>query len=498
MDEIADIWCETLGVPSAANSDGFFEHGGDSIAAMFLVGRLRDKGFTISLAALYAHPTLEGLRQACREGLQGRQMQARAYAAMDHGLLPSQQRWAATLPPDPDHYNRGWVFELKKSLDPAIINTALAALVAKHEALRTRYDLTGRCQAHVLASENVDMPVVQSYLAEDDDAYRAQLRRLHGSLSLSSGRIIAAAVFKRKVHSDLLVLVFHHLAVDGYSAVLLAEDLDRALSGKPIESTLLPQPKDYARLVGQYALSERAIADRRTWLSLGFDKLRPLPVDGEGPRTLDTFRETAVMLPQAVSAQILAKCRQTGLSLDTMLAAVVCQQIGVSFDLTIVGADIHRHGRDAFGDDCDFSRTVGFLRSTHPFIFATRSSTLWEAAVARAAAIPAASFGFDALRFSEGPAPRELAELPQCEVLLNFNGALGTVSAFDGQTIRQSETSLGARRSSAQTEPYKLKFHGAVDAGCIFLALEYSSGDYQDATAKRLIHDTAARLIGTI
>jgi len=57
---IAQVWAETLGVPEVGAADDFFELGGDSLTAVQLISRLRDRfGRSMNLADLFENPTPE-------------------------------------------------------------------------------------------------------------------------------------------------------------------------------------------------------------------------------------------------------------------------------------------------------------------------------------------------------------------------------------------------------------------------------------------------------
>ncbi len=59
---LAAIWCEELGLPSARDGDDFFALGGESLAAVHLLARVRDRfGATIAMPAFARQPTFGNL-----------------------------------------------------------------------------------------------------------------------------------------------------------------------------------------------------------------------------------------------------------------------------------------------------------------------------------------------------------------------------------------------------------------------------------------------------
>ncbi|MFY0523094.1 alpha/beta fold hydrolase [Archangium gephyra] len=68
--ELAHIWEEVLGVKPVGVTDSFFELGGQSLLAVRLVARLRERwGHAVPLAALFEGPTIEALAARLRAGL---------------------------------------------------------------------------------------------------------------------------------------------------------------------------------------------------------------------------------------------------------------------------------------------------------------------------------------------------------------------------------------------------------------------------------------------
>jgi arthrofactin-type cyclic lipopeptide synthetase C len=78
-ERLAAIWQEVLGVARVGRHDNFFELGGHSLMAVRLVSALSRNGMRISLAQLFAHPTIEGL---------GRLGTAEANLPLQLGVVP--------------------------------------------------------------------------------------------------------------------------------------------------------------------------------------------------------------------------------------------------------------------------------------------------------------------------------------------------------------------------------------------------------------------------
>ncbi|MBD8900627.1 phosphopantetheine-binding protein, partial [Rhodanobacter sp. DHG33] len=68
---LATLWTELLGLQQVSRHDNFFEVGGHSLIAVRLLSRLAQTvGVTVSLASLFAHPSLAALALALTQTLE--------------------------------------------------------------------------------------------------------------------------------------------------------------------------------------------------------------------------------------------------------------------------------------------------------------------------------------------------------------------------------------------------------------------------------------------
>jgi NRPS condensation-like uncharacterized protein len=121
--------------------------------------------------------------------------------------------------------------EVPPRLDADALATALGRLVAHHDALRLRFTLDegGWRQFNAPAGEPAPFERFDlSALAADEQlaALAERGAQLQTSLSLSEGPTLRAAYFDMGAEqSGRLLLIIHHLCVDGVSWRVLLEDL---------------------------------------------------------------------------------------------------------------------------------------------------------------------------------------------------------------------------------------------------------------------------------
>nr|WP_274610403.1 phosphopantetheine-binding protein [Pseudomonas sp. TH31] len=143
---IAEIWKGLLHLDQVGRHDGFLELGGHSLLAVQLLSRLRRKlGARITLRELFDAPTVRGLASLVK-ATSPTEAQSIPLANRS-GRLPlsfSQQRlWFLD---HLDHaagaaYHLPLALRLKGALNTAALHATLDRLVARHETLRTRFEL---------------------------------------------------------------------------------------------------------------------------------------------------------------------------------------------------------------------------------------------------------------------------------------------------------------------------------------------------------------------
>lgn len=307
---VAAVWAEVLGLDAAALSpdSDFFAVGGDSLLAMRVLTRLA--------ATASATLTARDLFRSSRLGDLARLVDATPGAAAapppalerlprDGDLPPSagQRRlwFLHHLDPGRGTYNLPSRIELEGPLDLARVQGALAALVARHESLRTRFvDRDGEPAMIIDPAGALPMPLVDLSDRDDADAAveHAAVAMATAPFDLAGGALVRATLFRRAADRHTLVLVVHHIVTDGWSMAIVARDFAAAYAaedaGDPLKGLVpLPfGPADFATAAASARSSLDLDPHRAYWrgrlgdlpevLELPADRPRPDVPNGEG------------------------------------------------------------------------------------------------------------------------------------------------------------------------------------------------------------------------
>nr|APD71499.1 non-ribosomal peptide synthetase 1 [Streptomyces sp.] len=477
----------------------FFQLGGDSILAISLLSALREAGLYVTARQIFTNSVVGALAAvASREDL----------ATVDHADVATGPvvgspivQWLGETTGEIDGFVQSVVLNAPADLTADALDAVLAAVTARHDMLRAKLVRGDRWSFDVPEADRA----VTGWQESD--------RPLEECVALATegldpaGGVMLRAVWRREAQQ--LVVVVHHVVVDGVSWRVLMEDLATAwrrfASGAPVE--LPPVGISFRRWT---QLLERADFDPdRAYF------LRPLPgADGPlGRRALcdaDTVarerKRTFAVGPEVTAAllgEIPAKFH-AGVNdvLLTALAVTLARwRRHLGQDQTFAHIELEGHGREgrsvaaAAGFEPDLSRTVGWFTTLFPVTVdpgATADPTAPEylAAALKAvkedlARVPGNGIPYGALRYLGGTA----FDAPAPQVLFNYLGRFDAGASGDWQ-LAGTTGQLGEKRDPRMRLPRVLEFNaiaepastGAYEASSTGENEPSSTGEYELVT----------------
>ncbi|WP_179195532.1 non-ribosomal peptide synthase/polyketide synthase [Pseudomonas aeruginosa] len=506
---LAAIWADVLKLGRVGLDDNFFELGGDSIISIQVVSRARQAGIRLAPRDLFLHQTIRGLAGVAVEG--------RGLASAEQGpisgstpLLPIQQMFFELDIPRRQHWNQSVLLEPGQALDGTLLETALQALLAHHDALRLGFRLEdGTWCAEHRAVEAGEALLWQQSVA-DGQALEALAEQAQRSLDLGRGPLLRALLATLGDGSQRLLLVIHHLAVDGVSWRILLEDLQTAYRQLQAgQAVALPAKtsafKAWAERLQAHARDGGLEGERGYWLAQLEGVSTELPCDDrEGAQSVRHVRSARTELTEEATRRLLQEApaayrTQVNDLLLTALARVIGRWTGQADTLI----QLEGHGREELFEDIDLTRTVGWFTSLFPL----RLSPVAElgASIKRIKeqlrAIPHKGLGFGALRYLGSAEDRAaLAALPSPRITFNYLGQFdGSFSADSSALFRPSADAAGSERDSDAPLDNWLSLNGQVYAGRLGIDWSFSAARFSEASILRLAdayRDELLALIG--
>jgi NRPS condensation-like uncharacterized protein len=273
------------------------------------------------------------------------------------------------------------LLEVQQALNRDLLAQAVQHLLVYHDALRLRCVYLGSGWQQVIARSEERAVFSQMDLsalpeAEQGAAIESAAAELQASLNLSQGPLLRVALFDLGAHKPRrLLMVIHHLAVDGVSWRILLEDLQtiyQQLSRK--EAIKLPPKttsfKQWAKRLMEYAHSGALQQELGYWLAASRTRAYRLPVDyPEGTNTEASARTVSVSLTAEETKALLQevpKAYRTQIN-DVLLTALV-QAFSRWTGAQSLLLDLEGHGREEIFEDVDLSRTVGWFTTIFPVL----------------------------------------------------------------------------------------------------------------------------------
>jgi amino acid adenylation domain-containing protein len=230
------------------------------------------------------------------------------------------------LVPNNTSYNLSRVFRLIGPLDTAALRAALNEIVRRHEVLRTRFvTVAGRPFQIVQPALNIDLVAEQA-----QNSSTLEQEELARPFDLARGPLIRARLLRRHQQEHTLLLVFHHIVIDGWSTNILLQELgtlyEAFSQGNPSPLPELEiQCADYAVWQRQEAQTRVLQRDVEYWRRQLRDMaVADLPSDWERPETMTYEAKSAVaILPADLTAAIKKLARSEGATTFMVLLAAL-------------------------------------------------------------------------------------------------------------------------------------------------------------------------------
>ncbi|MHA6924944.1 non-ribosomal peptide synthetase [Ralstonia pseudosolanacearum] len=387
---LAGIWQTLLGVERVGRHDDFFALGGHSLQAVRLVAQVRTQlGAELGLTELFAQPSLSAVAQAIVRG-QGSVLPAITVADRSEPLplsFAQQRLWfLAQMEGGREAYHIPVGLRLKGELDEDALRRSLDRIVARHEALRTRFEVQEGQAVQRVASAAIgfalDRADLQGQADREQTLATLSEREANTPFDLEQGPLIRGRLVKLAEQEHVLLITMHHIVSDGWSQGVLARELgalyEAYRSGGKDPLPVLPiQYADYAvwqrrwlegaELQRQGVYWEQALAGAPTLLSLPTDRARPAQQDYAGG-------SVEVVFDEALSAGLKRLSQRHGTTLFmTVLAgwsALLSRLSGQ--DEVVVGSPIANRTRS------EVEGLIGFFVNTLAMRVEVGSATVSE------------------------------------------------------------------------------------------------------------------------
>lgn len=486
---LSDIWCQVLQRERVGLDDDFFELGGDSILSLQVIARAKKAGLKLSPKQLFNTPTIKHLA-ALAESANSNSNNAKTAWQLDSGavpLTPIQHWFFEANHPNEDYWNQSMIFQLNRSLDFISLQQAAVGLVKHHDALRLRFESAKglwQQQYSNIAEINAEqlceiyypeqLGLSQSATSADiSKAIETQANATQRRLNLQHGPVIRFVYFALSgltcaedvTQRDRMLVVAHHLVVDGVSWRVLLNDLYRLYQQHTLKQPLTLGPKSnsfqqWGQQLTKYAASTTLAGEIDFWKSVGqFSKNELAKFNLHGELSSNQVK-TQDAVTVSLSAEHTIKLLQDipavyGTSINDVLLASLVQALCNEGDSVLI--ELEGHGREVLDgheitqNELELSQTVGWFTSRFPVRLDWRGGDMANLILGvkeQLQTIPNKGIGYGLLRYMHPDVAIRDAFSSQAKPLISFN----YLGQFDGA---MQETAPGllsiAKESSGQS-----------------------------------------------
>ncbi|MEU3555123.1 condensation domain-containing protein, partial [Streptomyces fragilis] len=506
VDVLRELFAEILGLEDVGPHEGFFTIGGHSMSGVRLANRIRARlGAEVRVSDLLLAPSPDALarRIAATAGpLPGGSAAgesrprpvARAHRPERLPLSSAQRRlWFVDVMEGPGAaYDIPLVLRPTAPLDAGVLEQALADLTDRHEVLRTVYrSADGEPHQDVL-------PAARPGLVRR----KAAPGRLAATVAEAAGHVfdlaheipLKAWLVEEDDGGQLLVLVVHHIAADGWSVGPLLGDLATAYRARaegraPGWEPLPVQYADYALWQHELASDEAAVRDHLEFWARNLAGAPPvLELPAARPRPAEPSHRgghVPIVLDAATHRALDELARHSGATLFMVLQAALAALLtrhGAGTDLPLATMTAGR-------DDERLAGLVGFFVNTLVLRTDTSGDPAFTELLERVRQADLAAYAHQDLPFErvvEHLNPdRSAARHPLAQIVVQLHQDDGPAAGGGQELFRDAEPGLLSTASVKFDLTFALTERRDPRGRPLGLAggLEYAADLFDEATA---------------
>jgi amino acid adenylation domain-containing protein/non-ribosomal peptide synthase protein (TIGR01720 family) len=529
--QLINIWTQVLGIESIGIHDNFFRLGGDSILAIQAVAKANQQGLALRPRQMFQYQTVAELAAIVDTDTTLSSEQTPVTGEVP--LTPIQQWFFEQNLVDAHHWNQAVLLEVHQSLNPDYLRQALDQLLAHHDGLRSFFQQTPDGWRQFVADINqlhntrkpnpqplpykgrgeikASLPVGERYSSEKplrvfgegfyyfdmselailtpekvSDTIANIANDLQASLNLETPPLLRVAYFDNgETQNHRLLIIFHHLIIDGISWRVFLEDLQLAYQqlSQGQEIQLPPKTTSYqqwANKLQEYTWSADLQIAFNYWTSPTWQQIPPLPLDyAPGSNTMADVDTYSTFLSVTDTQNLLQEVPQ---AYRTQINDVLLTALALAFQ-TWTGesrllVELEGHGREDLFPSINLSRTMGWFTSLFPVLLDVYPSAnlgiSLKAIKEQLRQIPDRGISYGLLRCLASPTIRDtIKAIPLPQVRFNYLGQSDQIFSENSLFTPASE-SIGHSRSPRGNRNILIEINSIVTGGKLRCDWTYS------------------------
>jgi amino acid adenylation domain-containing protein/non-ribosomal peptide synthase protein (TIGR01720 family) len=511
---LTEVWREVLAVQNIGIDDDFFELGGDSIKSIQIASSLKKYGFKLKVRDVFGKSTIRELATCVDK------IRRTAFQGVVEGEVPLTpiQQWFFQNPfTHCHHFNHAVMLYRQKGFDESILNDVFRCITLHHDALRIVYSREHAGNRVVQVNQGKDAPafhleVIHIHGNENIEVkIEKEANRLQACIDLEKGGLVKIGLFKTP-YGDHLLIVIHHLVVDGVSWRILLEDLELGISqaerGEDIKfREKTDSYKYWSEKLREYAAGSSLSSSMDYWKALEETTVEPLPGDKQvspGERKIKYNGTIVINLDETETAKLLKDVhRAYNTEINDILLAALALGIREWAGLDKVAVDLEGHGRESIAQDLDVSRTVGWFTSLYPVVLdlgqANQPAFAVKSVKETLRKIPGNGIDYGVLKYLvPGYKKQEPGFSLRPEISFNYLGQFHPQHAHGSDSFSFSPMKTGNSINPQLERQYAIDITGILVKGQLTVSFSYSRYKYRAAAIEQLANAYRSNLLKII
>ncbi|MCU7524702.1 MAG: amino acid adenylation domain-containing protein, partial [Ignavibacteria bacterium] len=498
---LSEVWKNVLGLEEVGLNDNFFEIGGDSILAIQVVAKARERGLKIQPSHLFKHQTIAQMALLINEE-SGEDNAEEEFRGGKINLLPVQSSFFEQNLVQKDHWNQSVFFEINDRVELNMLEEVVRAILKHHDVLRSVFiQEDGRWIMQVMPDiKELPLRVFDlSSLPEErlKDKIEAHASEIQSSLDIEKGPVIRFAYFKLgEGKKDNLLIAAHHLVIDVVSWRILLEDILSAYSQIKKQKPVLLPPKSasyrkWSEYLIRHASSEELRQEIIFWLKQPYNKITPLK--GVPPEVKYAEKDySEVNSSGGVTQSLIHEAlKRLNCNVVEVLLTALTRAYSLWSEKRILMIDLEGHGRETFDESIDLSRTLGWFTCLYPVLLDLKSSVYplesLKEIKEQLRSVPRHGIGYGILKYLslDDEVKRKFNSLPQSEISFNYLGQLNELPQEENILFAPSVYNRGPERGLLNYSRYLIDIVCFVSGGSFYMQMRYCSKVFSLSKIKR-------------
>ncbi|WP_018765022.1 MupA/Atu3671 family FMN-dependent luciferase-like monooxygenase [Bacillus sp. 105MF] len=496
-DLLLQSWKKVLKVDNIGTNDNFFHLGGDSIKAIQVASQLQSFGLLMQIKDLFNNPTIKNLSKKVTTIKKNDSSNQLIGGRTD--LSPIQHWFFGQNLTNEHHYNHSVMLYNQDGWDEKIVEKVFSKIVEHHDVLRSQFcentekkysDISKSGEGH-FRIETFNLKGIKNYKNE----MNKEANLLQKSLDIYNGPLISLGVFQTD-EGDHLLIIIHHLVVDGVSWRILLEDFSvgykQALDHHDIQfQNKTDSFQQWVKILSKYAQSDNILKDRAYWEKEIKNSNNYLLRDFETSTQVNNKnkdKKVAFTLNNKETQNLIKKVNK---AYDTEINDILLSSLSLTLSKWTDGKqdsfiiDLEGHGREYLEDKkININRTVGWFTSLFPVNLPVEDNSLKEHILStknKLREIPNKGLSYGVLRYLNDTTNRSFMDLKSnSDIIFNYLGQFDQDA--DTDLFEFSKGFYTRNIGTENSRPYSLEINGMVKEDQLVIEIDYDAMRFSNTT----------------